>query len=123
MCILCIGIWTIWTENKSGKFTDAPPASLGISESELTKRSEKTLVYTKHARERMLQRGANDNEVEQTILTGEKLPAKNGKVKFERTYQKSCEFEGRTYSQKKVEVVTAPEENKWVIVTVIADCK
>lgn len=80
-------------------------------------------IYTKHARERMAERGANDNEVETTVLTGQEVPAKDGKQKFEKTYATSCVYNGKKYGNKKVEVVTAKDEEDWVIVTVIADCK
>lgn len=85
--------------------------------------SDVEFIYTHHARERMAQRGANDNEVEDTLLTGEEVPAKDGKQKFEKTYDTICKYRGRAYEQKKVEVVAKKEENDWIIITVIADCK
>lgn len=71
----------------------------------------------------MAQRGANDNEVRDTILTGEEVPAYGGKQKFEKTYDCDCHYKGKYYDDKKVEVVAKQKEDGWVIITVIADRK
>lgn len=124
MFILCIGLWTIWRQHNPNDFsvpalTREEQADKALPQQQL----EKAIVYTKHARERMVERSANDNEVRQTILSGVQAPAKNGKVKFEKLHNTSCEAGGRTYPRKKVEVVAVPKTNERVIVTVIADCK
>ena len=110
MCILCIVILVIWNK---------PDAVSHASEAE----SSSQFIYTKHARERMEQRGADEEEVEETLLMGEVVSVRDGKSKYERTYQKPCMFEGRRFPKKKLEVVAAKDEDDWVIVTVIADCK
>lgn len=117
--LLLLGFFALQMERGDvGEAVDASPAQPASDA-----REQPQFIYTKHARERMAQRGANDNEVEDTILNGMEVPAKGDKQKFEKVYDTACEYQGRQYDQKQVEVVTAKDDDDWVIVTVIADCK
>ena len=127
MCLLCIAFYTTWTQTDSpSEQKNAPqvhfPTSGRPTPPLQHNNVESVFVYTNHARMRMLERGANDNEVEDTVLTGNEVPARDGKQKFEKRYTKPCMYQGKTYNHKQVEVVTAKEENSWVVITVIADC-
>ena len=71
-----------------------------------------------HARERGAERGARDAEIIETVLTGEKFPAKFGRFGFRRNFIFNDEWKGRRYSTKQVEVFAAAEEG-WLVITVI----
>ena len=139
-CLLCIASWTIYSqqtseadsssslrEAKGGAAAQSRVHKESSSRSEsprdVAARDDIAIIYTHHARERMAQRGANDNEVRDTILTGEEVPAYGGKQKFEKTYDCDCHYKGKYYDDKKVEVVAKQKEDGWVIITVIADRK
>lgn len=129
MCILCIALWTIWSETQSSSsLSPVIAAEIGNhSQKENTTDNDPNdtrLIYTKHAKQRMQERHVNDNEVRKTLAVGELVSENDGKFKYEKTYITNCTFQGKRYPRKKVEVVMAPNENEeWVIITVIGDCK
>jgi len=72
-----------------------------------------------HARDRLEERGVNEEEVFNTVREGEKFPAKFGRTGFRRNFVFNQEWRGRRYVHKQVEAY-AVEENGWLIITVIA---
>jgi hypothetical protein len=77
------------------------------------------IVIHPHARERMLERGATEEEVRSTVIEGEKFPAKYGRIGFRRNFRFEGEWRGRTFETKQVEVYAAEEEGQRVIITVL----
>ena len=73
-----------------------------------------------HARERMLERGAAEDEVVSTIYEGERFPAKFGRVGFRRNFRFEGVWRGRHYGTKQLEVFAVEEDGRWVVITVIA---
>lgn len=71
-----------------------------------------------HARERMLERGADENEVIATVQAGEVFPAKYGRTGFRRNFQVSGQWRGRHFNNKQIEAY-AVEEDGWLVLTVI----
>jgi hypothetical protein len=71
-----------------------------------------------HARERMQERGATETEVFATLESGERFPARLGRVGFRRNFAFTSIWHGRLYASKQLEVY-AVEEDVWIVVTVI----
>jgi uncharacterized protein YuzE len=57
-----------------------------------------------HARERLNERGATEDEVIVTIETGETFPAKFGRTGFRRNFAFGERWKGKVYATKQVEV-------------------
>ena len=72
-----------------------------------------------HARERMEERGATEEEVIETVRKGERSPAKFGRTGFRRNFPFDTLWRGKHYHTKQVEVYAVEEEDKIVVITVI----
>jgi len=72
-----------------------------------------------HAKERMKERGATEDEVVATIEKGECFPAKFGRTGFRRNFAFENRRRGKHYHTKQVEVYAVQEDNEWVVITVI----
>ena len=71
-----------------------------------------------HAKARLAERGANQDEVVATVEHGEQFPAKFGRVGFRRIFPFNATWHGRHFRFKKVEAI-AVQENGWLVITVI----
>ena len=78
------------------------------------------VVIEPHARERLVERGASEEEVVATVLQGERFPAKYGRTGFRRNFPFDGLWRGRRYATKQLEVFAVEEEGRWVVITVIA---
>jgi len=72
-----------------------------------------------HAKERLLERGATEEEVIVTVEKGEIFPAKFGRTGFRRNFFFGAEWRGKWYATKQVEAISIKEDNDWIVVTVI----
>ena len=72
-----------------------------------------------HARERMQERGATEEEIQATVAQGEQFPAKFGRTGFRRNFQFDQEWSGRHYRTKQVEAYAVQEGADWLVITVI----
>jgi ABC-type proline/glycine betaine transport system substrate-binding protein len=72
-----------------------------------------------HARTRMQERGASEDEVIETIKTGEKFPAKFGRIGFRRNFNFEGMWRGKKYNTKQVEAYAVKENDDFVVITVI----
>lgn len=72
-----------------------------------------------HARERMEERGATEDEVEAVIEQGEEFPARLGRTGFRRNFLFDSEWRGRHYRIKQVEAYAVREGDDWLVITVI----
>ena len=72
-----------------------------------------------HARERMGERGATEEEVEATVEQGERFPAKFGRTGFRRNFSFDSEWRGKYYGTKQVEAYAVREGTDWLMITVI----
>jgi hypothetical protein len=72
-----------------------------------------------HARERMQERGATEEEIQATVAQGEQFPAKFGRAGFRRNFQFNQEWRGRHYHTKQVEAYAVQEGADWLVITVI----
>ena len=76
------------------------------------------IKFHPHSIERLLERGATEEEVRVTIEKGEKFAAKFGRVGFRRNFACSGAKGGRECSTKQIETY-AVEEDGWLVITVI----
>jgi len=72
-----------------------------------------------HARERMRERGAGEQEVTATVEQGERFPAKFGRTGFRRNFPFEGVWRGRRYANKQVEAYAVQEDDDWLVITVI----
>jgi hypothetical protein len=78
----------------------------------------KPIRFSQHAREQMLERGASEDEVSETIRTGEEVPAKHGRRGYRKNFQYDHIWSGRTYAIKQVLPIVAEEADELVVITV-----
>ncbi len=72
-----------------------------------------------HAKQRMAERGATEQEVVATVESGEQFPAKFGRTGFRRNFLFGGKWQGRVFSVKQVEAYAVEENGQWVVVTVL----
>lgn len=72
-----------------------------------------------HARERMKERGASEDELIRTVDTGERFSAKFGRIGFRRNFSFDEVWRGKKYNTNQIEVFATEEEQDLIIVTVI----
>ena len=78
----------------------------------------KRVVFSRHARQQMLERGASEEEVIETITAGERVPAKHGRVAHRRNFQHNRMWGGKLYPIKQVMPITKDERDSTVVITV-----
>lgn len=72
-----------------------------------------------HARERMTERGATEQEIVATVESGETFPVKFGRTGFRRNFHFDGIWRGRQYATKQIEAIAVKDNNEWMVVTVI----
>ena len=72
-----------------------------------------------HAQERMIQRGATEKNVVDTVVKGEQFEAKFGRSGFRRNFVFEKQWRNRYYKTKQVEVYVVREGNDWLVISVI----
>ena len=75
-----------------------------------------------HARQRMKERGATENEIKATVEHGEQFPAKFGRTGFRRNFLFENEWRGKHYRTKQVEAYAVQEGADWLVITIITRC-
>lgn len=78
----------------------------------------KKVIFSKHAKDQMADRGATEDEVIKSILEGEKIPAKKNRQSFRKNFTFGKEWKNKIYETKQVVPVVVEEEDKIVVVTV-----
>jgi hypothetical protein len=77
------------------------------------------VAFHPHALERLVERGASQDEVVATVEFGERFPAKFGRSGFRRNFSFEQTWRGRFYSTKQVEAYAVEEKSGWLVITVI----
>ncbi len=77
----------------------------------------KPIVFSFHAREKMLDRGASE-EVKMAISSGSSEPARKGRVMFRKNFSYDKSWRGKRYAIKQVAPIVAEENDRLVVVTV-----
>jgi hypothetical protein len=78
----------------------------------------KPIEFSRHAREQMAERGAEEEEIIEAIRSGEEVPAKQGRLGYRKNFQYNQAWGGRTYAIKQVLAIVARDEEQLVVVTV-----
>ena len=78
-----------------------------------------TVHFHPHARERLFERGATEDEVMATVQGGESFSAKFGRTGFRRNFRIDSRWRGRQYATKQVEVFAVQEGDDWLVITVV----
>ena len=78
----------------------------------------KPIVFSPHAREKMLDRGADEREVEIAIRMGNPEPARKGRLMFRKNFAFHGQWRGKSYAVKQVAPVVIEEIDRLVVVTV-----
>lgn len=81
-------------------------------------RPEKPIVFTKHALQRMRERGAREEDVRHAIRIGQREPAQGGLFLYRLNVEFKREWDGRYYNIQQVVPIVAEEEDRVVVVTV-----
>lgn len=74
-----------------------------------------------HALQRLVERGATQEEVLATVREGEQFSAKFGRTGFRRNFTYHGEWLGRRYANKQVEAYAVEEGEKesWLVITIV----
>lgn len=72
-----------------------------------------------HAKDRLIERGATEEEVIATVEGGEPFPAKYGRAGFRRNFLFDGIWRGRSYSTKQVEAYAVREDDNWLVITIV----
>jgi len=80
----------------------------------------KPIEFSFHAREKMLDRGASEDEVKLAIRSGGGEPARKGRTLFRKNFAFNGCWRGRTYAVKQVAPVVVEQDDRIVVVTVFA---
>jgi len=66
----------------------------------------------------MMERGADEEEVIETLKTGREISAKRGRGARSKIFMYNKEWLGNWYPEKKVEVIYVEEKDELVVITV-----
>ena len=72
-----------------------------------------------HASERLSERGATQAEVIDTVLHGERFPAKFNRIGFRKVFAYNAVWRGRMYLHKEVEAIAVETPTGVLVLTVI----
>jgi len=78
----------------------------------------KPIVFTTHARLRMEQRGAREEDVREAIRSGQREQGQRGLFLYRLNLEFKREWDGQYYAIQQVVPVVAEEEQRIVVVTV-----
>jgi hypothetical protein len=78
----------------------------------------KPIEFSMHAQDKMLDRGASENEVRAAIRTGSAEPARKGRTLFRKNFAFNSQWRGKHYAVKQVVPVVAEEVDRLVVITV-----
>ena len=78
----------------------------------------KPIVFTNHARQRLKERGTDEESVREAIRIGESEPARRGFVLYRLNQEFKKKWDGRYYGVQQVAPVVKEEEDRIVVITV-----
>lgn len=76
------------------------------------------IEFSPHAREKMLDRGTSESQVEAAILTGNPEPARNSRLMFRKNFAFNSQWRGKYYAVKQVAPIVAQQPDRFIVVTV-----
>jgi hypothetical protein len=81
---------------------------------------DRAIIFTKHAREKMLDRGVSEEDVTKALRIGQREPARRGLWQYRVNMEFRREWAGKYYGMQQVMPVVVEEEDQYVVVTVYA---
>lgn len=72
-----------------------------------------------HAKERLLERGASEQEVIKTVEEGEIFSAKYGRTGFRRNFSFEGIWRGKYYTTKQIEAFAVKDDKDFIVITII----
>jgi hypothetical protein len=72
-----------------------------------------------HAFRRAVERGATEVEILSIVESGERFPAKFGRVGFRRSFRFDDIWRGRRYDTKQIEAYAVEENGRWIVIRVV----
>ena len=72
-----------------------------------------------HAKARLQERGAKEEEVIATVEGGELFPAKFGRVGFRRNFSFEKSWKDKIYATKQIEAYAVKEGENWLVITFV----
>ncbi len=78
----------------------------------------KPIVFTRHAQERCVRRGASEADVVAAIRNGKREPAQRGLWLYRLNLQYQREWDGTWYAVQQVAPIVDEKEDRFVVVTV-----
>jgi hypothetical protein len=79
---------------------------------------EKRVFFSTHARTKMSDRGASEEEVIEAVREGSFEPARKGRLLFRKNFPFGRSWRGKRYFVKQVAPVIAEEKDKLIVITV-----
>jgi hypothetical protein len=76
------------------------------------------IKFIEHAKERMIERGASEEEVKKVLFFGTDITAKKGRKAKDMIFPYEEKWIGRVYPQKKIVVVYKEEKDEALVITV-----
>ena len=80
--------------------------------------NRKEIIFSNHAKTKMGDRGASEDEVRKAIEEGSSEPARKGHLMFRKNLPFNAMWRGKHYSIKQVAPVVSEENNGLVVITV-----
>ena len=78
----------------------------------------KSIEFSPHALEKMIDRGASESEVEAAIRASNPEPARRGRLMFRKNFSYNRSWRGKHYAVKQVAPVITEEADRVIVVTV-----
>ena len=78
----------------------------------------KKIVFSNHAKIKMIDRGASESEVIKAVEAGSSEPARKGRLMFRRNLTFDDIWRGKHYLVKQIAPVVAEENDELIIITV-----
>jgi len=79
---------------------------------------QRNIVFTTHARQRLRERGASEEDVVEAIRIGLKETAQRGLFQYRINLEYKREWDGKYYDVQQVLPVVAEEKDRIIVVTV-----
>ena len=72
-----------------------------------------------HAVQRASERGADAEEITDTVKSGEEFPAKFARTGFRKNFLFNSKWNGKYYTTKQIESYCVKDKNKWLVISII----
>ena len=79
---------------------------------------DKRIIFSKHSKIQMIERGAPETEIVETIKTGEEVPAKLGRKAYRKNFQYDGHWQETFYHIKQVMPIIMEETDAITVITV-----